>query len=135
MTGIRSANHNWKGGVHLSSHGYVKILLPKHHLSDSKGYAYEHRVVAEKKLCRPLKENELIHHLNGQKDDNREENIIVLETRSQHRTYHPVRNKSSRLNPVVFCECGCGGSFLKFDKCWRPRRYVSGHNMIRRKNG
>jgi hypothetical protein len=29
---------------------------------------------------------------------------------------------------IIFCECGCGQSFPKFDDRKRPRRFISGHN-------
>ncbi|MBQ8076522.1 MAG: HNH endonuclease [Oscillospiraceae bacterium] len=42
-----------------------------------------HDVIMEGILGRPLKENEVVHHLNGEKRDNREENIQVMD-RAKH---------------------------------------------------
>ena len=39
---------------------------------------YEHRVVAEQKIGRTLKENEVVHHINGDVLDNRRENLQVM---------------------------------------------------------
>jgi hypothetical protein len=36
---------------------------------------------------------------------------------------------SSRENPEVSCACGCGIRFRRFDKHWRERKYISGHNQ------
>lgn len=33
-----------------------------------------------------------------------------------------------RQNQIVYCECGCGSKLLRYDKQWRPRKYISGHN-------
>lgn len=131
-SGIR--NPNWRGGRTITSHGYVLIRVgKKHHLSDVRGYAYEHRLVAEAKIGRRLIPGEQVHHTDGDKQNNRPENIEVKATTAHHRAEH--RKPGSNLkppddpNPIVTCECGCGVEFYKYDATNRPRRFVSGHNL------
>jgi hypothetical protein len=126
-------NPKWRGGKTIASNGYVLIRVGiDHHLADVRGYAYEHRIVAEKKIGRRLLPAEEIHHINGVKTDNSPENLEVTEDRANHFVFHRNGKRQKRIpgepNPVVFCACGCGGSFQKFDASNRSRRCISGHN-------
>ena len=67
---------NWKGG-HIASNGYRVIC--KH----GKKNLYEHRVVAEEMLGRPLESNEVVHHTDGDRVNNDPSNLEVM-TRKEH---------------------------------------------------
>src|SRR4030095_14941743 len=68
-------NPGWKGGRHVTGEGYVKLYLKDHPTADSMGYVSEHRFLMERILGRPLKHGENVHHINGNRSDNREENL------------------------------------------------------------
>lgn len=50
---------------------YIEVMTEQ-------GYRYEHRVIAEQTLGRPLVQGEVVHHINGNTQDNRPENLEVL---------------------------------------------------------
>lgn len=126
-------NPNWRGGRSVASSGYVLIRVGVGHpLADVRGYAYEHRLVAERKLGRPLAKGEHVHHVDGNKRNNAPANLEVL-TVAEHRAEHRVPRKAAlRLpgepNPEIACGCGCGEQFKRYDGSGRPRRFLPGHN-------
>ena len=44
--------------------------MPEHINSDENGLIYEHQLMAEKKIGRPLKEEEVVHHIDENKTNN-----------------------------------------------------------------
>lgn len=83
------------GSRGLSSHGYVRVLA-------SKGRrVYEHVMVAERVLGRPLRnlgrghpDTEVVHHVNGDKRDNRPANLLIC-THAYHVELHHRLEQSS----------------------------------------
>jgi hypothetical protein len=77
-------NPSWKGG-RIRTRGYVYIYSPDHPYPSLNGtYVQEHRLVMEKHLRRFLTKDEVVHHINGIKDDNRIENLQLFKTDSEH---------------------------------------------------
>lgn len=90
-------NPRWKGGRYKSK-GYV--YLHREHMteeerekfdsmirSSDKQYIPEHRLVMARHLGRPLGKDDIVHHRNGVKDDNRIENL-QLKSQDTHTEEH-----------------------------------------------
>ena len=83
----------WNDGISIDSYGYVKIWNPDHHFVDSKGYVKEHRLVYEEFYKCTLLPWALVHHINGNKQDNRIENLEVMNRSNHTRTHNPIGYK------------------------------------------
>jgi len=101
-------NPNWKGGRYKHSGGYWSVLKPDHPRAHNNRYVLEHTLIAEKMLGRYLKPEEIVHHINFDGLDNREENLYVFESKSKHQK---VKKSLFKLVPYLL-EKG----FIKFDK-------------------
>ena len=103
-----SEHYRWSHKKILSSEGYVKIRVGKSHpLADPNGYAYEHLLVWIS-AGDALAENELLHHINDDRQDNRWANLQRM-TRAEHNHHHnKIRGRDSL------------GRFLPKESCWPP---------------
>lgn len=74
---------NWKGGRIIESTGYVSIWKPEHPNAKGgrdKSYVLEHRMIMSDHIGRPLLRSEQVHHKNGDRQDNRIENLELWNT-------------------------------------------------------
>lgn len=87
---------SWKGGRAISN-GYVMIFIG---IIDGKRKSVaEHRLVMESHLGRALSNDEIVHHINEVKDDNRIENLQIM-TRAEHLNHHRHSYKKGLLNVI-----------------------------------
>lgn len=132
---------------------YRVILNPEHPRAmineNWNGYVYEHIVVAELYLGRSLKDNEIVHHLDGNRSNNRHENLLVLE-RSQHskleewlrkgapsskvEEMNRVNSGKSKVTNSRFC-CSCGKTLQDKQKiCCSVECYAMPRRKVERPN-
>lgn len=81
--------------------GYPQVLIDG-------VYYYEHRLVAEKMLGRPLYDTEVVHHIDMDRTNNTSTNLVVL-TQLEHKRLHKHLEHTAALvllreNRLVFNE-------------------------------
>lgn len=97
----REKASNWKGGKRKTSAGYIQTLAPDHPRADSNGYVMEHIVVWEKTTGISVPSNCCIHHLNGDKSDNRIENLCLMDFKAHTKFHHVGRKRSEKTKSIL----------------------------------
>lgn len=94
LSGERS--QAWRGGSGTLSRGYLVARRNGKTVS-------VHRAAMEEHLGRPLLRSEKVHHINGDKSDNRIENLELCQSQSEHISKHHAK---AVLQPkrCLFCD-------------------------------
>jgi hypothetical protein len=99
----REMSSSWKGGRTLGGGGYILIYSPDYHNSTNK-YVFEHILIMEQMLGRPLQPGEVVHHCDGDKTHNQPYNLRLFATGGEHVKFHAKLAKDGI-------------------KTWRPNRW------------
>lgn len=99
--------------------GYVYFIDKNHPLGNAQGKVYYHRHVMSVQIERWISGDEIVHHENGNRQDNRQINLSI-KTKSEHAREHQLaRGKPIAIIPChtchaqtrnkKYCSFACGG--------------------------
>ena len=81
----------------MASERYVRVWDPE------QGKAIRvHRVAAEQALGRPLEAGEVVHHINGDRNDNSPGNLQVMSSQGHHMALEQLQRKQKRGVQTLF---------------------------------
>lgn len=79
----KEGHPNWRGGRYLVG-GYWYVRADDHPNCTKAGYMAEHRLAMESKLGRLLERAEVVHHIDGNPQNNHPDNLMVFQENAQH---------------------------------------------------
>lgn len=88
-------NRAWAGGGHPQRRRYTEVPAHEHPLAKSNGWMKEHRLVMEKKIGRPLKPGEVVHHIDGDVTNNHPDNLLLFPDNESHLRFHQEQRQAS----------------------------------------
>jgi HNH endonuclease len=96
----------------VTAGGYVQIVVPLDDplilMADKRGRIFEHRLVMARHLGRVLLSEEHVHHRNGDKQDNRLENLeltsLALHSAAHHKEIRYLRARVQELERELAAE-------------------------------
>jgi hypothetical protein len=77
-----------EGNKFINREGYVLVKQTGHPRSDNSGYVFEHVLVMEKVLGRPILSTEAIHHIDEVRHNNDPGNLMLFAKRGMHSGFH-----------------------------------------------
>jgi hypothetical protein len=84
---LGAGNTSWKGGRYKNDEGYWLIRDSKNPGAQASGYMLEHRSVWERHNGRRLTNDEDVHHIDRNKDNNSPENLQAIK-KADHQKLH-----------------------------------------------
>lgn len=87
-----------KKGEGTISNGY-------HSIGINRKFKYAHRIVAERALGKPLPKGAVVHHVDGNKSNNENTNLVICENQAYHRLIHRRENALKACGNANWIKC------------------------------
>lgn len=111
--------------------GYVVVYDPSNPRANSRGGVYEHVLVAEQKLGRYLKPEEVVHHSDRNRSNNNPDNLWVFASDSDHAAFHSgnayytdddgIYRSDCKVYACAICGRPIDSTAIYCVKCWNVK--------------
>lgn len=105
---LTQGEHMWNILKIVKKGDYLYAVVPDHPKATKNGYVLEHRIVMENHLGRSLSNEEIVHHIDGNKHNNHISNLEVMSI-VEHGKHHAVYGRKMR----TICCSYCGKEFTR----------------------
>lgn len=79
---------NIKNLVYTNPHGYKFVYKPDSTMANKQGWSPLHREVMAASIGRPLKPEEVVHHIDRNPGNNKLSNLMLFANNAEHRKFH-----------------------------------------------
>lgn len=115
----RKGNANGEGGI--TSQGYISITKNGKRVS-------QHTSKCEIAIGKRLPKGAEVHHINGVKTDNRNENLVICQSAGYHQLLHARQKAFDGCGNPDFRECRYCGEFDSVENLYIPSGSQKGHH-------
>ena len=81
--------------------GYVQVYLPTSPMAGKDGWVLLHRAVMAEHLGRPLRPEEVVHHIDGDPGNNKLSNLMLFPNNAEHRKYHGQLKRDAEIKRLL----------------------------------